>query len=401
MEHRLKANLWKFYLFNIFSSFVLYYGIDKVFMAARGLSVTDIVLVEIVYAVFVVFLEVPSGALADRWSRKYVLALNVVFFMFNTFLWAIAHTLNVFLLGAFAASIHSALRSGTDTSFLYDTLKQLNKETTYEKTYGNIVFYENIITILAGIIGAMAADRFGLVVPFWLTLGFSLIAVLLALSLTEPKIHRTTGEMKYWEHIAETGKYLWRHPAVMHLIALSVILGGALGLMDEYGQLYFVKIGIPIFALGCLAAAGNGVEALAGKFSYRLNRFSRRKIFAASIAVSAVGFFIVGASKSWIGIPFAFLPWIAYCFISPLLLSDLHKELPSGQRATGESFMNLAKEAFSIPVALSFSFFADHVSIFAAYTAIGVIVAIYFIAFIFTSYRTMCAPHPLSARRQT
>ena len=120
-----------------------------------------------------------------------------------------------------------------------------------------------------------------------------------------------------------------------------------------------------------------------------------------SILVSAVGFVIVGASKSWIGIPFAFLPWIAYYFISPLLLSDLHKELPSGQRAAGESFISLAKGTFSIPVALSFSFLADHISIFAAYTAIGVIVAIYFIAFPSTSYRTMCAPHPLPARHQT
>jgi len=356
-------------------------------MAARGLSVTDIVLVEIIFAVFVIFLEVPSGALSDRWSRKYVLALNVVFFMLNTFLWAIAHNVSVFILGALAASIHMALRPGTDTSFLYDTLKQLNKENDYEKTYGNIIFYENLLAILAGIVGAMIADHFGLVVPFWMTLGFSLIAVLLALSFTEPKIHRTTGEMKYWEHIGETGKYLWRHPFVLHLIILSVVLGATLGLIDEYGQLYFVKIGIPIFVLGYLAAVGNGIEALAGKFSYHLRRFSRKKVFALSIFVSSVGFLVVGATKSWIGIPFAFLPWIAYYFISPLLLSDLHKELPSGQRATGESFMSLAREAFLIPVALGFSFLADHISIFVAYTAIGIVVALYFVIFLFASYR--------------
>lgn len=51
MKQDLKADIWKFYLLNIFSSFVLYYGIDKIFMEARGLSVTEIVLVEIIFAV--------------------------------------------------------------------------------------------------------------------------------------------------------------------------------------------------------------------------------------------------------------------------------------------------------------------------------------------------------------
>lgn len=387
MEKALQANIWKFLLFNVVSSFVLYYGIDKVFMASRGLSVTEIVLVEIVYALFVVLLEVPSGAISDRWSRKYVLALNMVFFMLNTFFWAIAQEVNLFLLGALAASIHMALRSGTDTSFLYDTLKQLKRENTYEKVYGDVLFYENLCAIVAGIVGAMIADHYGLVVPFWITLGISFVAVLIALSFTEPKIHRTTGEMRYWEHIRETGKYLWKHPFVLHLIFLSVILGATLGLMDEYGQLYYVKVGLPIFALGYMAAVGSGIEAIAGKFAHRLSRFKRKNVFGLAILFSAIGFLLVGLLHSWIGVLFSFLPWIAYYFISPLLLSDLHKELPSGQRATGESFVSMANKMFLIPTALGFSFIADYISIYVAYLAIGILVSCYLFGYLAVSYR--------------
>lgn len=383
----IKANIWKFYLFNIFSSFVLYYALDKVFMEARGLSVTEIVLVEIVYSAFVLFLEVPSGALSDRWSRKYVLALNAVFFMLNTFLWVIAHDVSLFLLGSMAASIHMAFRSGTDTSFLYDTLKQLNREGDYEKVYGKNLFYENSLAIVAGIAGGLIADYAGLEVPFWITLGFTFIAVLIALSFKEPDIHRTTGEMAYWEHIRETGKYVWQHPFIFHLIMISVVLGATLGLMDEYGQLYFVKIGLPVLVLGYLAAVGSGIEALAGRYAYVLSRFSRRNVFALAILISAIGFFVVGFTQSWIGVIFSFLPWIAFYFIHPLLTSDLHKELPSGQRATGESFANLTSEAFLIPVAFGFGFLADKISIFTAYTAIGVVVSIYFLVFLLFSYR--------------
>jgi MFS family permease len=127
MGKKLEANILKFILFNIFSTFVLYYGIDKVLMEARGLSTTDIVFLEIFCAVLILFLEVPSGAISDKWSRKYVLALNVAFFMLTTFFWVIAQDINLFILGATTGAIHMALRSGTDTSFLYDTLYELGR----------------------------------------------------------------------------------------------------------------------------------------------------------------------------------------------------------------------------------------------------------------------------------
>src|SRR3990170_8631716 len=249
MEQRLKANIRKFYLFNILSSFVLYYAIDKILMASRGLSVTDMVLVEISYTVARLLLEVPSGALADRWNRKYVLALNMVFFMGTTFLWAIAPNLSVFVLGSLIASIYSALKSGTDTSFLYDTLKQLDRSDSYTKTQGNVIFWENLLSIIAGIGGGMLADAFGLAVPFWVTLPFSLGAVIVALTFTEPQIHRTTGEVSFWKHISETGKFIWRRPFVISVMAFSVVMGVSFLSIDEYGQLYFVGVGIPVLAL--------------------------------------------------------------------------------------------------------------------------------------------------------
>jgi predicted MFS family arabinose efflux permease len=356
-------------------------------MAARGLSISDIVLVEIAYAVLAILLEVPSGAISDRWSRKYVLTLNMVFFMGNTLLWVLAQDIRLFLLGSVAASIHMALRSGTDTSFLYDTLKQLDKDQAFEKTLGNAIFWENTMAIVAGVAGGIVADYFGLEVPFWITLGFSFIALLIALSFTEPRIHRTTGEMTYWKHIAETGKYIINHKSLVHLIAFAVILGATFILMDEYSQLYFVKVGVPILALGYLTAVGSGIQAITGKFAYRLSRYNRNTIFALAIVISITGFVIVGLTGSWYGIPFTFLPWLAYFSVYPLILNDLHKELPSGQRATAESFMNLLRGLVFIPIGLGFSSLADRVSIFTAYTGIGAFLVVYLVVFLIVSYR--------------
>jgi len=393
MEHRLRANIRKFYLFNILSSFVFYYAVDKVLMASRGLSVTDMVLVEVSYLVARLILEVPSGALADRWSRKYVLALNMVFFALNTFLWAIAPGLGVFILGSLIASIHSALKSGTDTSFLYDTLQQTGGSNDYARTQGNVIFWENLLSIVAGITGAMIADAFGLAAPLWVTLPFTVAAVITALTFTEPEIHRTTGEMGFWKHIGETGSYLLRHRSMIILMSLSVMLGATFFFTDEYGQLYFVGVGIPVFALGYLDAVGNGLEAITGKLTYRLERFGRKKVFASAIVLSAAGFCVSGITKTWLGVPFIFLPLLAFYLTHPLILADFYNELPSGQRATGASFLSLLHSLVTIPLAFGFGSVADHVSIAAPYLLLGVLVVAYFAFFIF-SYNGKSANTP-------
>lgn len=385
--NKLEGNIWKLTFANLFAGFVFYYALDKVFMQSRGLSVTDLVLVEIVYVVFVVLLEVPSGALADRWSRKKVLALNMAFFILNTFLWVVGYNVTIFILGAIAGSIHSALHSGTETSLLYDTLTQLKKEKIYEKVLGNILFWNNGGAIVAGIFGSMLADYFGLVVPFWLTLITSLVALLIYLSLKDPIIHKTTGEINYWKHIAQTFHFLRKHPTLYHIIILSALLGATLGIMGEYMQLYFVGIGVPIFFLGYLNAAGNAIEGIGGKFAYLLSRFQRKNIYLILVLISATGFLFTGYFNSPIGIIFVFFPFVAQYFSVPPISTDLHKEFDSSHRATSESFANLFRMAIAIPLLLLFGYLADTASLFIAYSIIGMILAFYFVYFLTSSYR--------------
>lgn len=383
----LKSNLWKFNLYAIIAGFVLYYSFDKILMQMRGLSVTEIVLVEIVFALTAIIFEVPSGVLSDKWERRKVLALNSFFFMLNTFFWVIGQNVYFFLLGGMFAGIHVALISGTFTSLVYDTLKQLGNEEVYEKIWGNIASYEAATMVVAGVIGGMIAGRFGITIPFWLTFVFSTIAILIALSLKEPTVHRQSEETKYWEHIKTTFAYLWRHPTLYHLIVLMMMLLGTLGLMDEYMQLYFVKVGVPLFFLGYLGAFGNGIESVGMKLSYLLNRFQRKNVYGFFIIMSTAGFLLTATFQNIYGIIFPFLTLFASFTAVPLMLTDLHRELPSTHRATGESFVAFVERLFLVPIALGFSYLADNLSIFTAYFGVGLLLAFYLLVYFFWSYR--------------
>jgi MFS family permease len=375
----LQHDIRKFILFNILMSFVLYYAIDKAFMQLRGLTVSQIVLVEIIYSVLLILLEVPLGALSDRWSRKYVLALNAFFFMLNTYWWVIAKDVNLFLLGALAAAVHSALLSGTDTSYLYDLLKEKRQQHLYERYWGRTLYYTGLFAIAGTVLGAWVVARLGLEMPFWITLIFSGAGLLVALTLREPRFHRSSEDLNYWQHIRSTAKHIIRQPALLTLILFWVMLESTFIMADEYGQLYFLGLGLPIVYFGYLGTVPNILESLGGRFAETIGSWPRQQVYTVLLLLSTIGFLLSGIAHNSLGLIFAFLPQVAFYFAAPLLVSDLHRNLPSSKRATGESFASLLITLAVLPVGFTFAFLSDHYSIFTGYLALGLLLLAYFV----------------------
>jgi MFS family permease len=374
---QLNKQLRRFTLFNVLAHFVLYYEIDKAFMALRGLTVTQMVAVEITYASLVLVLEVPLGALSDRWSRKYVLALNIFFFMLNTYFWVVAKNVNFFLIGGMFGAVHTALVSGTDTSFLYDTLKEAGREKDYARLWGRTIFVSSLFGMASGILGAMLVARFGLSAPFWLTLLVSAAALVTALTLREPRFHRSSAELDYWQHIRDTAARMIKQPGIVQLVQLWVMLNATFLLADEYNQLYFLTVGIPLIFFGYLGTVSNLIEALGGRLAERLAKVPRPRLYRVFVLISAVGFLGGALLHNLFGVIFTYFPLIAFYFALPILLTDLHRNLPSAQRATGESFVSLLARVTMIPLGLAFAFLSDHRSIFAAFFGLGVVLAAY------------------------
>src|ERR671919_1920748 len=66
------------YLASFLGGLALWVPIEKLFMTEIGFTSATVGVMAAVYAVVVPILEVPSGVLADRWSRRGVLILASV-----------------------------------------------------------------------------------------------------------------------------------------------------------------------------------------------------------------------------------------------------------------------------------------------------------------------------------
>lgn len=100
--------------------------------------------------------EIPCGMFSDRISRKMTLLLGALFMSLNMILWALAGFLGLAWLlfaGSVLRGIGLALKSGTDTAMVYESLQEIKKSKLFNQIIAKIFsFYQ-----LGALIAAFAA----------------------------------------------------------------------------------------------------------------------------------------------------------------------------------------------------------------------------------------------------
>ncbi len=382
-------NIKKLYLIAALEGIVFFYAFDKVFMQLRGLSIAEVVLIEIIFTITVLLLEVPSGTLSDRWSRKYVLALNSLFFIGYIILFALSHSFMVFALGVLLAAAHSAFQSGTDTSLLFDSLREDKKEDNYEKYLGRKRAITAMGFIGAAVIGGLIGEYSGLEAAFWWTLPSAMLAGIVALTLREPVFHRSTGEVSYWQHIQQTLKFLRGRSRFLHIAAMLTAISVPMLIFDEYAQVYYAFIGVGVIGLGLLGAFGSLIDVVFNTIAFYFKKYRHDVLFSVMFTVMSVGFIMAGVLKNPVGILLLFFAAATFYIVDIIAMADINRQLPSKIRATSESFFSFLSQAVYIPVGLGFAYISQHYSIATGFAAVGGVVLLYTLFYWLFTFRVL------------
>ena len=129
-----QANIWKFYIQTFLLNFQLWYPIWIIYLQEeRGLTLGQVTLVEVPHLLTVVVLQIPAAAIADRWGRRTTLALGALLSAMGVTLFGLADTYLLILFSYLVWGAAFALMSGSDSAFLYDSLKALGREDDYQR----------------------------------------------------------------------------------------------------------------------------------------------------------------------------------------------------------------------------------------------------------------------------
>src|SRR5437764_4338863 len=112
---RLASAVPRYYAYNFFISLQLWISIWVVYLQEeRGLSLTQITVLDAPFWLVMVLSEVPTGALADRWGRRLALLVGGLCYAAALFLFGVAESYPLLVLSYLVWSFSMTLASGAD-----------------------------------------------------------------------------------------------------------------------------------------------------------------------------------------------------------------------------------------------------------------------------------------------
>src|SRR5262245_35076962 len=105
-----------------FGGIALWVPVEKLFLAELGFTPTSIGLMAAAYAAVVPLLEIPSGVLADRWSRRGVLLVGNAGAFLSVLVGGLSTNRATYVAAALLLGVYFAMQSGTVDAIVYDTV---------------------------------------------------------------------------------------------------------------------------------------------------------------------------------------------------------------------------------------------------------------------------------------
>src|SRR5437762_2506330 len=356
-----RGNIWRLFAVQALLAFILWVPIWVVFLQRKGLSLTQVGLLEGVAWTITAFLEVPTGAIADRWGRKASIAAGASLYAVAMFLILTEALSPTFLLGYALWNSSTAFVSGADSALLYDSLKADGRAADAAKQSGRYAAVNQASQGIASLVGAAIAT-IDINLCFAICGFLGLAAAALVLTIHEPPRANEDGEayLGYWRNLKTAVRIAARRPVVRALVLLNAtILTVPLVVYYVLLQPYSLGVGLPLAALGVIVIAVQASTVVASWLAHRTaGHFELTSVVAVALAVLIAATAILAALPSIPSLALILAVALVPALLTPLLSARLNDLIPSGQRATILSLGALLFElglAVAMPLLLAFA----------------------------------------------
>ncbi len=362
-------NLPLFIAFRLLFNARFYYPVFAVIQLDYGLTLPQFAVLNAVWAVSIVLLEVPSGALADRLGRKRMVVIASVLMVLEMGVLAFVPLgSNAVVFWAWVANrllsgAAEAAASGADEALAYDSIPPGERETVWPRVLSRLMRLSSLAFIFAMLVGSAVYDPalvnralawFGgdltveketvLRFPVYLTLVNAFFAVAVALSMKEAPLETECGgEASLWSGILGAGRWILGTPAVCGLVLAALVHDSVLRLFTVTASEYYRLIGIPVAWFGAIGAAFSALGLFTPKWAAWLVKHgtlrSNYRVVSLVVLCGLVG--VAFAIPKW-GVALVAFFSLGFGLLNFLTSHYLNALVDSRHRATVLSFRGLA-----------------------------------------------------------
>ena len=325
----LKHNIIKLYLLKAVKWFMILMPIIVLFFESKGLSLTQIMILQGTYSLFVALFEIPSGFFADIYGRKNSLVIGSIFLFLGYVIFSFFSGFNEFLFAEMLLGIGGSLISGADSAILYDTLLEIKEEDEYTKIEGRTYAIGNFSEGIAGVLGGFLAMT-SLNVPVYIQTIVMFLSIPIAMTLVEPKSSYKLA--KSFSSIITVVKDTFIYQRKLRwYIVYSSSMGIATLSIAWFVQPFLMEIDTPIIYYGIIWAFLNFTAGITSYCSHFFNNHNLL-IYISLIMISSL--ILLGFNISYYGLIFIILIYLLRGVITPKLRNLININSTSERRAT-------------------------------------------------------------------
>ncbi|MEM7366057.1 MAG: MFS transporter [Pseudomonadota bacterium] len=341
-RRRLQQNPGRLTAVAFFTAALVIFPVIVPFFQSLGLSMTDIFVLEAMFAGFVVILEVPSGYLADMLGRRLALILGGACWLLCHILLFISTDFWSLVLFELTAAVAVALLSGTDIALLYDSMLALDTdESTKLRAMGRIQaarsWSQAITAVLGGVLVVWSFEPVLIAQVL-----FSAGPLVLAFTIVEAP--RSNPSDDHWINARNVTRTLFEEGDLRRLLTSLTVLALATMYAVWMYQDYWADGGIALVHFGYLWAAYNVAVALANRYAadierrYGLTVVSAIMCLAPGISYLGMG---LAAEFIWLGVACGFIMQSSRGLQMVILRNAFNRNLGSELRATANSIASV------------------------------------------------------------
>lgn len=195
------------------------------FFEQHGYDLQDMFICQSVHSAAAFLMEVPSGYVGDRFTRKKSLLLGSIITAIGFFTYYLSNDLYFFVVAAFLTGTGTSFISGSDSAMLYDTLLELKREDEYLKLEGRVSAFGNFAEAIAALIGGLIAVIVSIKANLFVQGVLLVVAFLLILSCKEPSVVQEHQRKSFSEALKSIINEMKNNKRFLHIMLFSSFMG--------------------------------------------------------------------------------------------------------------------------------------------------------------------------------
>jgi MFS family permease len=318
------------------------YPLYALLFTATGLSVAQVSALFAIWSAVAVLTEVPSGALADRFSRRSCLVAAGILQAAAYATWVLMPGFAGFALGFVLWGFGGSLVSGAKEALLYDGLAAAGAKEHYARVAGWVAAMELVAQLPAALAATWLFVVGGFPMAGWVSVGTCLAAACAAATLPEPCRHDDGDGTGYLATLRSGVRDATRSPGVWPVLLAAAVLAAYDG-VEEYFPLLLAGWGIPTAAVPLAAVPivlGGTVGAALGGAAARLPAWALAAILGTAMVLLGVAAGVIAVAAFYGG----------YRAVLVALDARLQERIASATRATVTSVAGLGTELATFAV---------------------------------------------------